>query len=105
MKLIRHGTEVVAIIQQSWEKAYLLSKLGKQEWVPLFREGEAIPFAEIHSESRQVRLCEGRWRLSRASCSILSRISLVGQLAPDIASEQLPTPPHTTRSKRPITYW
>ena len=60
MKLVRHGTQVVAVIQQGWEKAYLLSQQDKQEWVPLFREGSARPFAEIHSTTRAVRLCEGR---------------------------------------------
>jgi len=60
MKLVRHGTQVVAIIEQGWEKAYLLSQQGKQEWVSMFLEGEERPFAEIHSATRQVRLCEGR---------------------------------------------
>jgi hypothetical protein len=60
VKLVRHGTQVVAIIEQRWEKAYLLSQQGKQAWVPMFLEGEARPFAEIHSATRQVRLCEGR---------------------------------------------
>lgn len=60
MKLVRHGAQVVAVIQQGWEKAYLLSQQGKQEWVPVFLVGEAQPFAEIHSTTRAVRLCEGR---------------------------------------------
>jgi hypothetical protein len=61
MKLVRHGTQVVAVIQQGWEKAYLLSsQQGKREWVPMFLVGEAQPFAEIHSTTRAVRLCEGR---------------------------------------------
>jgi hypothetical protein len=56
MKLVRHGTQVVAIIEQGWEKAYLLSQQGKQEWVSMFLVGEERPFAEIHSATRQVRL-------------------------------------------------
>ena len=60
MKLIRHGTEIVAVIQHGGEKAYLHSQRGKQEWVPMFLVGEARPFAEIHSATRQVHLCEGR---------------------------------------------
>jgi hypothetical protein len=59
MKLIRHGTQIVAIIQRAWEKAYLLSQRGKQEWIPVFLIDRAAPFAEIHSESRQVRLSAG----------------------------------------------
>jgi hypothetical protein len=59
MKLVRHGTQVVAIIELRWEKAYLLSQQDRQAWVPMFLEGEARPFTEIHSATRQVRLCEG----------------------------------------------
>ncbi len=60
MKLVRHGTQVVAIIEQGWEKAYLLSQQGKQAWVSMFLVGEARPFAKIHSATRQVHLCERR---------------------------------------------
>ena len=60
MKLVRHGAQVVAIIEQGWEKVYLLSQQGEHEWVSMFLVGEARPFAEIHSATRQVRLCEGR---------------------------------------------
>ncbi len=60
MKLVRHSAQVVAIIERGWEKAYLLSQRGKQAWVPMFLVGEARPFAEIHSATRQVRLGEGR---------------------------------------------
>jgi hypothetical protein len=59
MKLVRHGAQVIAVIEQGWEKAYLHSQQGKQEWVPMFLVGEERPFAEIHSMTRQVRLCEG----------------------------------------------
>jgi len=37
MKLVRHGAQV-AVIQEGWEKAYLLSRQGKQEWVPVYKE-------------------------------------------------------------------
>ena len=60
MKLVRHGAQVVVIIEQGWEKAYLLSQQSEHEWVSMFLAGEARPFAEIHSATRQVRLCEGR---------------------------------------------
>jgi len=55
MKLVRHGAQIVAIIEQGWEKAYLHSQRGKQAWVPVFLVSEARPFAGIHSEDRQVR--------------------------------------------------
>jgi len=33
MKLIRHGTAIVAVIEHQREKAYLISQQGKQEGV------------------------------------------------------------------------
>jgi hypothetical protein len=57
MKLIRHGDIIVALVIRAWEKAYLVSQRGKQEWVPLFLVGSAQPVAEVHSATRQVRLC------------------------------------------------
>jgi hypothetical protein len=57
MKLIRHGDIIVALVERAWEKAYLASQRGKQEWVPLFAVEGMQPVAEVHSTTRQVRLC------------------------------------------------
>ncbi len=55
MKLIR-----VAVIERQCEKAYLTAQQGKQEWVPLFPIGLAIPSAEIDPVTRRVRMCAGQ---------------------------------------------
>jgi len=60
MKLIRHGTEIVAMIEHQREKAYLISQQGKQEWVSLFPVGDTIPVAEMNTTNLQVRLCAGQ---------------------------------------------
>lgn len=61
MKLVRHtGEIVVAVIERNWEKAYLTSQQEKREWEPLLLVGDAVAFAEIHTTTHQVRLCEGR---------------------------------------------
>ena len=60
MQLVKHGKKVVAIIERQWEKAYLTAQQGKQEWIPLFPVGLAIPIAEIDPVTRQVRMCAGQ---------------------------------------------
>lgn len=61
MKLIRHGeTQVVALIEHNWEKAYLTAQQGKLAWVPLFIVGSPRPAAEIDPVTRQVRVCAGQ---------------------------------------------
>lgn len=60
MKLIKHGEALIALIEHNWEKAYLTSQQGKQEWVPLFTIGSTAPIAEIDPVTRQVRLCTGQ---------------------------------------------
>jgi hypothetical protein len=57
MKLVRHGTTIVAIIERGWEKAYLTAQQRKRDWIPLFLTGSAQPVAEIHSK---VRVCVGQ---------------------------------------------
>ena len=60
MQLVRHGEQIVAIIERGWEKAYLTAQQGRQQWVPLFPIGLAIAIAEIDPLTRQVRLCAGQ---------------------------------------------
>jgi phage tail protein X len=60
MQLVQHGDKVVAVIERQWEKAYLTAHQGKQEWVPLFPIGLAIPIAEIDPVTHQVRMCAGQ---------------------------------------------
>ncbi len=60
MKLIKHGDLVVAIIEKMQEKAYLTAQRGQQDWIPLFVIGSAVPVAEIHSKTLQVRVCVGQ---------------------------------------------
>lgn len=60
MKLIKHGDAVILLIEHAWEKVYLKAQQGVWEWVPLFLPRETTPFAEIHTVSRQVRLCAGQ---------------------------------------------
>lgn len=59
MQLVRHGSAIVAIIERRWERDYLSSVRGRLEWVTLYLVGSTDPFAEIHTATRQVRLCEG----------------------------------------------
>jgi hypothetical protein len=58
MKLIRHGVStIMAIIERSWEKAYLGSMRDhQQEWIPLYLNGKTTPFAEMHTKTYLVRL-------------------------------------------------
>jgi hypothetical protein len=60
MKVIRYGTNCfMAIIENREEKAYLSQKKQEQqEWVPLYRESQTTPFAEMHLKTYHVRLCE-----------------------------------------------
>jgi len=60
MQLVRHGSAIVAIIERRWERVYLSSAKDRLEWVPLYLVGGALPLAEIHTGTRQVRLCEGQ---------------------------------------------
>ncbi len=60
MQLVKHGDKIVAVIERQWEKAYLTAQQGKQEWVPLFPIGLALPIAEIDPVTRQVRMCAGQ---------------------------------------------
>jgi hypothetical protein len=60
MQLVKHGDKIVAIIERQWEKTYLTAQQGKQEWVPLFPMGLAIPIAEIDPVTRRVRMCAGQ---------------------------------------------
>jgi hypothetical protein len=60
MQLVKHGEQIVAVIERRWEKAYLTAQQGKREWVPLFPIGLATPIAEIDPMTRQVRLCAGQ---------------------------------------------
>jgi len=60
MQLVKHGDKIVALIERQWEKAYLTAQQGRQEWVPLFPIGLAIPIAEIGPVARQVRMCAGQ---------------------------------------------
>jgi hypothetical protein len=60
MQLVKHGEQVIAIIERHWEKAYLTAQRGKQAWVPLFPIGLASPIAEIDPVTRQVRMCAGQ---------------------------------------------
>lgn len=60
MKLVRHGDAIVAIVEHHWEKTYLTSQQGKQEWVPLFPSESTTPIAEIDPMTRQVRLAPGQ---------------------------------------------
>ena len=60
MKLVQHGDVIVAIIEHSWEKAYLTAQQGKQEWIPLFPGGLTAPIAEMNPVTRQVRMCAGQ---------------------------------------------
>jgi hypothetical protein len=60
MQLVKHGDKIVAVIEKQWEKAYLTAQQGKQEWIPLFPIGLAIPIAEIDPVTRQVRMCTGQ---------------------------------------------
>lgn len=58
MKLVRHREQVIAIFERAWEKAYLLARQGKEEWIPLYLSGQEHPqlCAEIHPITRAVRL-------------------------------------------------
>lgn len=58
MKLVRHREQVIAIFERAWEKAYLLARQGKEEWVPLYLTDQTQPqlCAEIHTITRAVRL-------------------------------------------------
>ena len=58
MQLVRHGSAIVAIIERRWERVYLSSAKDRLEWVPLYQVGGTVPFAEIHTATHQVRLCE-----------------------------------------------
>ena len=60
MKLVRHYEAVIAIFERAWEKAYVLTCQGKQEWIPLYSPGQPLPCAEIHARTRVVRLCHGQ---------------------------------------------
>lgn len=60
MQLVRHGRAIVAIIKRRWERDYLSSVRGSLERVPLYLVGGTAPLAEIHTATRQVRLCEGQ---------------------------------------------
>lgn len=60
MKLVKHGDELVAVVEHAWEKAFLTAQRGKTAWVPLFPLGLAFPIAEIDPVTRQVILCAGQ---------------------------------------------
>ena len=60
MRLVKHGEQVVAIIERRWEKAYLTAQQGKREWILLFPIGLATPIAEIEPVTRQVRMRTGQ---------------------------------------------
>jgi hypothetical protein len=60
MKLVKRGDTIVAIIERQWEKTYLISQQGKQEWVPLFLVGSQNPIAEIDPQTRLVRMDPGQ---------------------------------------------
>lgn len=60
MQLVRHGSAIVAIIERRWERDYLSSVRGSLEWLPLYLVDGTVPLAEIHTDTRQVRLCEGQ---------------------------------------------
>ncbi len=63
MQLVRHGSAIVAVIERRWERDYLSSVRDRLEWVPLYQVGGTVPFAEIHTTTHQVRLCESEGQL------------------------------------------
>jgi membrane protease YdiL (CAAX protease family) len=84
---------------------------GSLEWVPLYLVGGTVPLAEIHTDTRQVRLCEGQSLFDQQDvelhplCLCLLAVGIIG-LLPRFLPLLLPhvvhiQSPHTVTTTKP----